>query len=67
MGLRFSCVGVGVGRRNGRLHCWVCTPHREIRARFEGHKHTSLMSLVDEAWGIWPPLAQKTIFVTGWP
>jgi hypothetical protein len=25
---------LGVGRRNGRLHYWVCTPLRKIRAGF---------------------------------
>ena len=39
----------GVGRRNGQLHCWMGTPPRKIRARFQGYKHTSLTSFVDEA------------------
>jgi len=42
---RLGC-GVGVGRRNRRLHCWVCTPHRKIRHRFDRYKHTSLNLLV---------------------
>jgi hypothetical protein len=46
MGLRFSRVAGGVGRGNGRLHCWVRTPHRKIRVQFRGHKHTSLTFLV---------------------
>jgi hypothetical protein len=33
---------VGVGRRNGRLHCWVCTPSRKIRVQLQECKHTSL-------------------------
>jgi hypothetical protein len=31
-----------VGRRDERLHCWVRTPPRKIRRRFQGCKHTSL-------------------------
>ena len=37
---------VGVGRRNGRLHCWVGTPTRKIRAWFRSYKHTSLVFLI---------------------
>jgi hypothetical protein len=40
---------VGVGRRNGRLHCWVGTPLRKIRAQFQEYKHTSLTSLVEDS------------------
>jgi len=29
-----SRCGVGVGRRNWRLHCWVRTPPRKIRHQF---------------------------------
>jgi hypothetical protein len=40
-----EAVGGG-GRRNGRLHCLVCTPPRKIRVHFQGYKHTSLTFLV---------------------
>ena len=46
MGLRFTCVGGGVGRRNGRLHCWVRTPPRKIRRQYQECKHTSLIFIV---------------------
>jgi hypothetical protein len=49
MGLRSLCWGVGVGRRIGRLHCWVRTPLRKIRARFQEYKHTSLTFLVGKS------------------
>jgi hypothetical protein len=55
---------VGVGRRNGQLHRWVRTPHRKIRARFHGYKHTSLISLLGKSSRVRLSLAQKTIFVT---
>jgi hypothetical protein len=42
----------GVGRRNGRLHCWVCTPPRKIRAQLHGCKHTSLIFLVGEFYAL---------------
>src|SRR5829696_8193122 len=51
MGLRFLCIAGGAGRRNGRLHCWVCTPHRKIRIQFQGNKHTSLNLTVHESLG----------------
>ena len=35
-----------MGRGNGRLYCWVCTPPRKIRIRFRECKHTSLILLV---------------------
>jgi hypothetical protein len=38
----------GVGRRNGRLHCWVRTPPRKIRCRFHEYKHTWLIFVVDK-------------------
>src|SRR5215216_2747974 len=51
MGLRFLCIAGGAGRRNWRLHCWVCTPHRKIRIQFQGNKHTSLNLTVHESLG----------------
>jgi hypothetical protein len=36
----------GVGCRNGRLHCWVCTPPRKNRRQSQKYKHTSLILLV---------------------
>ena len=37
-----------MGRWNGRSRCRVRTAPRKIRARFRGHKHTSLVSLAGE-------------------
>jgi hypothetical protein len=42
-------LGVGVGRGKWRLHRWVCTPPRKIRARFRRNKHTSLIISVGES------------------
>jgi hypothetical protein len=40
--------GVGVGRGDRRLHCWVRTPPRKIRHQFQKCKHTSLTSVLGE-------------------
>jgi len=47
MGLRFSCVGVGVGRRNGRSRCWVRTPLEKSAARSGEAQDGSNRSKVD--------------------
>src|SRR5215204_1084940 len=48
---RFVNRGVGVGRRNGRLHCRVHTPPRKIRPQFPGYKHISLTLILVEPSG----------------
>src|SRR5829696_1500980 len=54
----------GVGRGNGRLQCWACTPPRKIRLQFRGYKHTSLNLIGDESSGVRHSSAEKTSFVT---
>jgi hypothetical protein len=56
----------GVGRRNGRSHCWVRTPLRKIRRQFQGYKHLSLTSFVGESSRVRWFFVQKTKLVMLW-
>jgi hypothetical protein len=56
--------GVGVGRRNGRLHRWGCTPPRKIRRQFYRYKHTLLVSIGRGIFVSSALLDQKTKLVT---